>query len=135
MKHNQPVLAFSFTLICLTVVSVLIPLVSCQTSPPNQVNPVSKDQKLTIDMFVYVDSIDYVKKEATVHFSILIYTATNASQIGINFENDANGYIMCERISTDQSFFGEKKIDNWPLRGSGEAYPFDNYRVNIAISR
>ena len=86
-------------------------------------------------MFVYVDSVDYIKKEASVHFSILIYTSTNASQIGVNFESDANGYIMCERGSTDQSFFGESKIDNWPLRGSGEAYPFDSYRVNIAISR
>ncbi|MCD6446423.1 hypothetical protein J7L49_06535 [Candidatus Bathyarchaeota archaeon] len=85
---------------------------------------------------VYVESINYAQKRAavTIWASIRNCSYPNATAITIIFDGDASAFVKCERFGFDY-YWGHTYVDNWPLKGAGELYPFDSYTLRFVISR
>jgi hypothetical protein len=135
MKTKLGVLLLVFTVcvLCITL-PVFVASGSVTSGFGEEENLPGRDIDLSYDIRVFVDSIDYGRKTASVYVSATVECSTNATEIGINLEGDAYGIIMCQ-LGGYNTFYGDKKFDDWPLRGAGETYPFDTYVLRGFISR
>lgn len=60
-------------------------------------------------------------------------TFQNATAITICFTGDVSILIKCDNWGS--GYYSGHTIDNWPLRGAGEVYPFDSYTLLFVVSR
>jgi hypothetical protein len=60
-------------------------------------------------------------------------TYPNATSVTIIFDGDDSVLLKCDS-SGGRTYDGYLQVDKWPLKGQGEMYPFDSYKLRFYIS-